>query len=258
MTVQTLLDWLDSFAPFANAEGFDNVGLLVGDAAAEVRGVLFCLDATPGAVTAAREAGCNVVFSHHPLLFGGATRIYYARPEGQALRGLMADGAHLIAAHTNLDKAPGGISESLAQALGLCDVQPTESPYVRVGALPEPLSLADFAANVQQALRIVPRLYGGMDEPIRRVAVGPGAFGMGCDAAIQSGAQVYVTGEIHLHQLLDANGRGLVVLDAGHAATEQPGVRALYQRFLAELAPRAPQARAVLYPYQPGVGANPA
>ena len=111
MTVQTVLDWLDSFAPFANAWSSDNVGLLAGDAGAEVRGVLFCLDATVEAAAYAAETGCNLLVAHHPVLFHGTKRISYPEPEGRLLRALCAGDLHLIAAHTNLDQAPGGIAD---------------------------------------------------------------------------------------------------------------------------------------------------
>ena len=249
MTVQTVLDWLDSFAPFATAEDFDNVGLLAGDARAEVNGALFCLDATPDAVAYAAKNGCNLIISHHPLLFHGAKRINYTCAEGRALRGLMGADIHLIAAHTNLDKAPGGIADSLAQAIGLCSIEPTGDPYVRVGMLEAtPLPLPE---RVEETLHIRPRVYGEANGPVRLVAVGPGACGEGYEAALRVGAQAYLTGEIHHHQILDATWRGLVVLDAGHFSTEWPGVRALSQRFNAELARGT---RAALYPYPPYAG----
>ena len=256
MTVQTVLDWLDSFAPFDSAADFDNVGLLVGDAAANVTGVLFCMDATADAVAEAVQNGCNLIVSHHPLLYHGMKRIYYEDPKGSVLHAVMAANANLVAAHTNLDQAPGGIADSLAAALGLQSVGPTEGPYIRVGTLETPLSLADLADRARQVLHITPRAYGQPDQPIRRVAVGPGACGELYEIALRSGAQAFVTGEIRHHEIIDATQRGMAVVEAGHYPTEQPGVVALYQRFLSELAAREPSARAVLCSTPPYPGAS--
>ncbi len=253
MTVQAVLDWLDSFAPFETAIGFDNVGLLVGDASAQVSGALFCLDATAEAAQAAARNGCNLIVSHHPVLFHGVKRIDYSSPEGRLLCELARQNMHLIAAHTNMDQAPGGMAESLARAIGLSDLVPNFDRYARVGLLDKPLSLQALADRVEQALHIAPRVYGRTDEPIRRVGVGPGAFGEGYESVIPLGAQAYLTGEIHHHQALDAIQRGLVVLEAGHYHTEQPGVRALYRRFQAELA-QSDGIRAILHDISPDSG----
>ncbi len=231
VTVQTIYDWLDGIAPFTTAEAYDNVGLLVGDTAAEVHKALFCVDVTREAVQEAVRLGAQLLISHHPLMFGGIQRIEYAMPEGRVLQALLADKLNVIAVHTNFDKAPGGTGDSLAQVLGLEDVKAT-GDYVRMGQLPTALRLEALEALVRERLQSVVRRYGQGREPVSRVAVGPGAAGDGVEEAFAAGAQAYVVGEIKHHELLWATAQGLTVLEAGHYATEWVGIQALYERFL--------------------------
>ena len=235
VTVQQIWDWLDSFAPFATQEAFDNAGLVIGDPSATVECVLFALDATLPVVREAQTLGVQLMVTHHPLLFGGIRQLRTDRPEGAAVAAIAGSGLNLIAAHTNFDQAPGGTGDSLASALGLAAILPTPgTPYLRTGFLPAPMRAADFLADVDRRLGACARLYGDPQMTLHRVAVGPGACGDAVALAAADGAQAYVVGEIKHHELLEAQGLGLTVLEAGHGCTEQPGITALYQRFLSD------------------------
>ncbi|MDD3410770.1 MAG: Nif3-like dinuclear metal center hexameric protein [Eubacteriales bacterium] len=232
MTVGDVLGWIDTFAPFDTAAGFDNSGLLIGRPDRELRRVLFCVDATLETVRFAAEHEVQLLVSHHPLLFGGIKQIRYDEPSGAVLTELIRSDLCLIAAHTNLDQAPGGTGDSLATAVGLTDVQ-SVGAYLRIGALAEgAMAPETYLARLRRMLNADIRMYGENERPIRRVAVGAGA--LGCDEALAKGADAYVVGEIHHHEILDACARGLTVYEAGHFATEYPGVKALYQRFQSE------------------------
>ena len=115
MKVRDVLNWLDALAPFDSAEDFDNVGLLLGDADASVRGVTFGMDVTEALVDDALAHGDELIVTHHPFIFHALKRINYNEPQGRALLKLTANRLCVIAAHTNWDKAPGGINDSLAQ-----------------------------------------------------------------------------------------------------------------------------------------------
>lgn len=235
MTVQDVLAWLDGVAPFATQEPFDNAGLVLGEPDAPAQRIYFTLDATLPALREANEWDAQLVVTHHPLLFGGAKAIRYDTPEGEVLAEAIGTRLNLIAAHTNLDRAKGGTGDALAAALGLTMVRaPEGEPYLRYGRLAAPTTARAFLRNVNRQLAANARLYGDPTASIRRVAVGAGAYGEGWQAAAEAGAQVYVTGEIKHHELLAAQAAGITVVDAGHHATEQPGIAALYQRFLAD------------------------
>lgn len=250
-TVAEIAAWVDSIAPFSTAEDFDNVGLLVGDGGAPVERVLFCLDVTEAAVAEAARQNATLILSHHPVLFHGAKRIRYDDPEDRVLCGLIRGGLSLIAAHTNLDAAEGGTGDALAAAVGLKNIVPTDDRYVRVGDLPAPLSAQALAEQVNRQLGRLPLLYGESKGAISRVAVGAGAYGDGWKAALRVGAQAYVTGEMHHHQVLPACASGLTLLEAGHFFTEQPVMAALQQRFLAETQRRGYAAQAFSFDLPP-------
>lgn len=254
MKVKEVLDWLNDLAPFESAEGFDNVGLLMGDREAEVHTVLFGMDITDAMADEAIKMGADVIVTHHPFIFHAMKRIDYTAPQGRTLCRLAEKRISVIAAHTNWDKAAGGVGDSLAKALELKDVVSADD-YVRVGTLPSPMSYADFKTHVRAKLHVDARFYPASEAAISRVAVAGGAYGEGYFAALAAGAQVYVVGEIAHHEILDASARGLTLCDAGHYATEWPGVIALYERFTADAKANHWDAAAHLHTTAPYAGA---
>ncbi|MCA8911708.1 MAG: Nif3-like dinuclear metal center hexameric protein [Planctomycetes bacterium] len=124
MRVSTLVDFFDRLYPFALAESWDNVGLIVGDSRAEVAGVAFCLDVTHDVLDEAVEAGCNVVVTHHPVIFRAIKRLNAAELQGGLVAKAFRHGINLVALHTNLDSAVGGLNDTLCELLGLTAVKP--------------------------------------------------------------------------------------------------------------------------------------
>ena len=121
-TIATLTNALEAWAPPGSAQGYDNVGLQVGDASRTVDTAVLALDATPQVLAEAKEADADLVITHHPLLFqplDGVTADDYV--SNLALRFAEA-GIGLYSIHTNLDSAPDGVSFALADRLGLTDV----------------------------------------------------------------------------------------------------------------------------------------
>jgi dinuclear metal center YbgI/SA1388 family protein len=123
-TVGAISDFLDRLAPAATAAAWDNVGLLLGDRAAEVRRVLTCLTVTPESGAEAVEAGAQLVVTHHPVLFRPVQRLTADTPEGAVLLALARAGVAVFSPHTAFDNCAGGINDLLANRLGLVDVGP--------------------------------------------------------------------------------------------------------------------------------------
>lgn len=223
MTVQDVLWALDQAFPFALAEEWDNVGLLLGDARREVSGCVVALDATEEALDFARARGANLLVTHHPVLFRARKRLVEDDVEARFLCRAIREGVSLIAAHTNFDNAPVGMNDCLATALGLNNVLSLEGG-LRVGKA----EACDWARRTEECLRAPVRLYGS---PLgMRVAVCGGAGGEFWKIALAAGADVYVTGEIRYHEALEAMQSGLCVLEAGHGPTERVGLAALAQK----------------------------
>ena len=150
MKVADIARAVESLAPLALAEEWDNVGLLVGDRDAEVRRMLVCTDLTEAVLAEAVAAQAQMVLAHHPVIFKGVPRV--TADETPVVYEALRRGIAVYAAHTNFDAAPGGPSDVLADVLGLADRRPLE-PIVRrdlcklvVFAPPEQLGvLADTA-----------------------------------------------------------------------------------------------------------------
>lgn len=129
MKRQEILRYMESLAPVRTAESWDNVGLMCGDDQADVKGVLVALDVTMDVIEEAREKGCDLILSHHPLIFRGMKSVTPATVEGRKLMALLAAGMGVISMHTNLDVAQGGVNDILAAALGLTEVELLEPTY---------------------------------------------------------------------------------------------------------------------------------
>ena len=123
-TVADILAAVDRLAPFHAAEAWDNVGLLLGDAAWPARRVLVCLDVSERVLAEAARRRADLVLAHHPLLFKDVDRLTSETRHGRLAIALLAARRALIAAHTNLDGAPGGLCDILAGMVGLRDLKP--------------------------------------------------------------------------------------------------------------------------------------
>ena len=122
-TVQHVISLMEQLAPRSYAESWDNVGLMVGDRNAIVTGVLTTLDVTEEAISYAIEHDCNLIVSHHPLIFKGLKQLSCDTAQGRMINQLIQHNIAVYSAHTNLDIAPGGLNDMLANQLGLIDIK---------------------------------------------------------------------------------------------------------------------------------------
>ena len=219
MFVKDIFDFLNERAPFDTCEEWDNVGLLVGSGRLPATRVLVALDATDGALEAAKAIGADLIVTHHPVIFNAMKRL---DADSFPYR-LAAAGISAISAHTNLDKAMGGVNDVLAARLGLNDVEIAADGITRIGTLPEEMSADAFAAHVAGALGMPVRAAG--NKPVKKVAVCGGGGG-GFIAACFGLADCFVTGEVKHHEWLYAAGH-INVIDGGHYSTEVPVVDTL-------------------------------
>lgn len=225
VTVSEVYRVLDEMAPFSLAEEWDNPGILAGSEHQEVTGILCALDLLPPVIDEAVEKGCNLVLTHHPILFHGRKNLREDDAEGRMLCGLVRRRIALIAMHTNFDNAYNGVNDALAQRLGLTNVEKLENG-MRLGQV-KAMPLSAFADRVESALGGPVRRYGDGERIIRSVALLGGAGGSFAPQALAAGAEVYLTGEIAHHLAWNAYQEGMSVLEAGHGASELPAVELL-------------------------------
>lgn len=217
---------LFDLAPKSGAMDWDNVGLLVGDPAAAVRRALVALDVTESVADEAISKDCRLIVAHHPVMNCKWLPVQTLRedtPQGRLLRKLVRANVGVICMHTNLDVAEGGVNDVLARTLRLEDPGPLpEGGPVRIAQLPAPMALRDFAAHVFRALGCNGLRYADAGRQVSRVAVGGGACGEYADAAAVAGCDTFVTADLGYHAFLDAAGKGVNLIDAGHFPTEDP------------------------------------
>jgi len=227
----TLLSILNSIAPFAMAEPWDNVGLMAGDPGQEVNGILIGLDPTEALIHEALSLSLNTILTHHPLIFHPLKTIPTNTPIGRLLKTALSHNLTLIACHTNLDLVAAGVSNALAERLGLQETRPLtgqnlgtpgQSPgFGKIGALPTPLPAEQFLGRLLNAIAAPGiQLAGSLPETIHTVALCGGSGSDLAEIAQSMGAQVYITGEVKHSVARWAEGAGFCVIDAGHYPTE--------------------------------------
>ena len=224
MRVGDITRVLEEFAPLGIQESWDNSGLLIGSPEDEVHGVLVGFDCTPELIEEAVQKGCNMVVTHHPLIFKGIRRIHAEDPVGAAVMKAVKAGVAVYAAHTTADKVMEGVSGAMARRLGLTDVEflepgPEGFGLGCVGNWPEPKTGTEALAFVRErfGLQII-RSSKPLEGPIRRVALLGGGGGGELDLALRAGAQLYITADVSYHQFFTPE--GFMVMDIGHFESE--------------------------------------
>ena len=219
-TAKELEALVGEIAPYELAEEWDNVGLLVGRKENEIERVLVALDVTREVLDEAKALGAQAIVTHHPMMFHARKRLTDDDREGRLLLELAREDIVLIAAHTNLDAAAGGVNDTLMRLMGCENVE--GEGCVRVGDLPVGTTLGQLRERAQSALHAAVRAYGPDDAVVTRLGCCSGAGGSELPLARAMGADCFITGEMRHHEALDAVDAGMCVLEAGHYETENP------------------------------------
>ncbi len=221
MTVRELADAFDTLYPRELSFEWDNDGLLISiDPTREVHRILTVLDVTERVVNVAKENGFDVIISHHPLIFKPLRRTVGGDGIGGLAASLLASGISVLSYHTRADRAQGGVADLLASLIGLVDVVPFADGVPRIGRLGSPLSSGAFAERVKHATGAPFVRLGGTDRAVSTVALCPGSGDDYIASAAEVGADLYLSGELGYHALLDADHSGLSLLEIGHDYSE--------------------------------------
>ena len=227
--IKEVLSALERFAPLPLQESWDNAGLQVGLTETEVSGALLCLDVNEKIVDEAIQKGCNLVVSHHPLLFRGLKTISDLTDVQRTVMKAVQKGVCVISMHTNMDNAKGGVNYKMAEKLGLRDVQflapktvdGVESGSGVVGELPEAQAADDFVLAVKKAFGVECAMCNELlRRPVRKVALCGGAGDFLLDEALKAGADAFITGEMHYHQYFGYE-QQIQICVIGHYQSEQ-------------------------------------
>ena len=220
--VKDIYDRINQSAPFAAQETWDNSGLLVGDWKQEVTGVLISLDISVSALKQAQETGCNVIFSHHPVIFSAIKNLY----AGSVVYQLARHDISAICCHTPLDIAKGGINDLIVQKLENYlvieqEILPIENDGLgRIITLKEEISLPEFAGIAKKALGCeAVRFSANHQEKIRKIAICSGS-GASMLEDLAGRCDCFLTGDIKHDRWYKAEELHIALLDCGHYHTE--------------------------------------
>ena len=237
--IYQVVDALEHYAPLPLQEGYDNAGLQVGlTEAVEVSGALLCLDVTEDVVDEAIRKGCNLIVSHHPLIFRKLARISDENYVQRTVRKAIKNDITIVSMHTNMDAAKGGVNFKIAEKLGLRNLRffggEKEIDGVKggegvIGEITDETDTlhADGIAADDLVLMLRERFQAEcvqcnqlLRRPIRKVALCGGAGSFLLDAAIAAGADAFITGEMHYHEFF-GHEQEIQICVIGHYQSEQ-------------------------------------
>ena len=229
MILQDIINIIESVAPLSYQESWDNSGLQVGDRNAEIKAALLTIDITESVVDEAISLGCDLIISHHPLLFHGLKHITSSTPQERCVEKAIIHHIAIYSAHTSIDCYLHGVSGRMAQKLGIDNyrilipsISDIQAGLGVIGELNETMETETFLAHVantfaspQAAIRWVE----GPRKNIRRVALCGGAGAEFMEQAIAQGADAYISADFKYHELQSAYQR-ITVVDMDHWVSE--------------------------------------
>ena len=254
MLLKSIIDSIESVAPRSAQESWDNSGMQVGDTGRDIQSVLLTTDVTTDVVDEAIMLGCQLIISHHPLLFHGLKQICGQTPQARIVEKAIKHDIAIYSAHTSLDSVPGGINTRLADILGLQDyrvLQPSgqEVGLGVIGSFPEPMPFDSFLKHVRARLDTtyirysLPKtqssnlqIFESSNLQISKVALCGGSGAEFIPEAIAQGADVYLTADVKYHEFQEADGR-IAIVDIDHWVSEKHA-RDIFRDILAPLAPQ--------------------
>ena len=241
--VSDILKYIEILAPRSMKMDWDNVGLLCGSRSTPVTKILVALDPFENVCDEAAAWGAQLIVTHHPIIFQAMKAVTDETSIGRGLTTLIRHGISAINAPPNLDCAPGGVNDVLAQTLGLrnirvispsgVDAEGREWGLLRMGETDEQ-SLESFLASVKEQLGCKGLRYVSGGKPVQKVAVGGGACAGGLVEAFDAGCDTFVTADVKYNQFWDAHDLGINLIDAGHFATENPVISVLAAKLAAQ------------------------
>ena len=248
-TVRQIIKIMNQLAPPWLAQEWDNVGLQIGDPRLPVRRIWVALDPSPEVVKAACEKKVDLLITHHPLIFRPLKSIDFDTPGGSIIQMASQHQLSIFSAHSNLDIVRDGVNDVLAKRLELkhleilqpvkvekrfdADIFPLaggefEHGIGRIGSLAKTSNLKSLALMVKEKLKLnFVKVTGNPEQKVTQVAICSGSGSSLLQTFIASGAQVYISGDIHYHDARDAESVNRGIIDIGHFPSEHLMVEAL-------------------------------
>lgn len=246
--VADVVSVMDNIAPPYLAQEWDNVGLQVGSVQWKVHKIWIALDPLLDVIEDAGRHQVDMVITHHPLIFTSLENIDLESNVGKVIDTALRTKTAIFAAHTNLDSAADGLNDELARRLGLRNLQPlveagdcgeqSDNPagsmptgLGRIGEIATPQILEHWVKDIKKRLGLnYVRVAGNVMQRVQRVAVCSGSGGSLIKDFLDSGADVYVSGDLKYHDARIVEEAGRAFIDIGHFASEHIVVTALAEK----------------------------
>lgn len=230
ITCENIIACMEELAPRVFAENWDNVGLLTGDREQKVYRIMTALDATDSVITQAVEQKVDMLVTHHPMIFSGMKRVTTDDFIGRRVIKLIQNNISYYAMHTNLDVCM--MNDVAAEKIGIskeeileevCTNPKTGEPegIGMIGSLKEPIMVEQLAEKVKLAFHIPHvRVSGDLHRRVQRLAISTGSGKSMAKYAQKKGAEVFISGDMDHHTVIDMLDQNMQVIDAGHYGTE--------------------------------------
>lgn len=225
--VKDIAETIEDFAPKGLQESYDNAGLQVGNPDMAVTAVLLCLDVTEDILQEALDRHCNMIVSHHPLLFKGLKEVTGANATQRIVIKAIKHNVAIYSAHTNLDSAWEGVSHEIAHILHLRNLRVLEpkadNPSTGLGVIGDvdPTPKIEFLRRIKDSFKVKSLRYSSQSPQlvVRKVAVCGGAGASLIGDAIREKADIILTGDVKYHDFT-AYGLDIIIADLGHYESE--------------------------------------
>lgn len=237
MKIRELVAAIEAFAPLHLQESYDNSGLVVGRMDDEVHAALLAVDVTEEVIDEAEREGCDIIITHHPIIFTPLKRLNSATYVERCVERAIRRGIALYACHTNLDSTPNGMSWHVGSMMGLDDMRVLEprkdnpdAGFGVVGTLPVPESAMALLQRIKSIFDVGAIRYSDIpydDFVVNTVAVCTGAGRSLIDDAMAASADLYVTADLRYNDFMSGEGR-MISADIGHFESEFCAIRILY------------------------------
>ena len=234
MKVREVAAVIEEFAPLSLQESYDNSGLIVGRLDDEVNKALLAVDVTEEVLAEAVAEGCDMIITHHPIVFHPMKRFNSASVTERCVEEAIRRGIVLYAAHTNLDSAPQGMSWRVAEMLGLEKLEVLQTTndagagFGVVGELPNAMPSEEFMRSVMERFGVKALRHSDIVKPeVSRVAVCTGAGASLIDVARESGADIYLTADLKYNDFMRHENR-IILADMGHFESEYCAIQILF------------------------------
>ena len=234
MKVRDITAVIEAFAPLSLQESYDNAGLIVGRADDEVSKALLAVDVTEDVIAEAVEQGCDMIITHHPIVFHPMKRFNSASQTERCVEEAIRRGIVLYAAHTNLDSTPQGMSWRVAEILGLKNVEVMQATtadgagFGVVGELEEAVESQSFMRRVMELFDVKALRHSDIVKPqVSKVAICTGSGGSLIDVARSSGADIYLTADLKYNDFM-RHENSIILADMGHFESEYCAIQLLF------------------------------